>query len=215
MLDGIGGYRPTSGSYDPTESGAVDPNNVAALETPKPASAARESVLDIGFGVGSDPQTRLALMVLEFASDRRDMAAKQRDATEATMQQFEQRAVDLMHEKADEIRDAAVQVLACKLVGAGAKIAGTASGEGGYGEADSQIYGAVGGYLDELSKGRLADLDGSIKSAENRASEAERRLDEIKSEREDARDLKNSALDFLRDANATQAETEQALYIRG
>jgi hypothetical protein len=208
MLDGIGGYRPAPDPH-------TDSSNPERLDASAQAESPLGSCLDLDLSVGADPQTRLALMVLKFASDRREMASKQRDATEATMQQFEQRTVDLMHEKADEIRDAAVQVLACQLAGAGAKIAGTASGESGYGEADSEIYGAVGGYLDELSKGRLADLEGFIKGAENRASEAERRLDEINSEGEDARDLKNSALDFLREANSTQAETEQAMYIRG
>ena len=166
--------------------------------------------------IGGNSHSSLAALVLRFATQRQQSDSLQRDAAEAQATRFEELQVQQMRDKADQMRaDAALQ-LTVGLVAASAQGLTGASGAVGAGaRVAAGAAEAVGGYLGNLSKSHAVEADADISESEHHAASAKRRLEELGTDRSAANDLLSAALDFLREANKTEAETERAMFIRG
>jgi hypothetical protein len=211
MLNRIGGYPAAIQTSTQDEPWVQTIND---SERPLPTSVLHADLASLALSLGGDPQAYLAAMLLKSGTDRRAQAAHERDLTEQAIQQLEERQVELMHDKADEIREAAWQGLACDLMASGSKLAGVASEEQGAGDAGAQLFNAFGTFTRAQSNARVTELDSAVTEAQHQAEAAKRSLEDVRTDREAAEELTDQAFAFLRETHAIQAETEQAITFR-
>jgi hypothetical protein len=169
--------------------------------------------------LGGDVNARVAAMVLGAARDSRDAADQARVAEEENLREQEAQQVQAMHEQADAIRAAGNWALGGAIVSGGTQLVGAAGGFGGdrepY-ETGGKLVGAAAQYGGKLEDAHKTDLDATETTAKNHVEASTRRLGDIKELRSDARDLKQAAVDFLRESTRTRGEIDRApLSIRG
>jgi hypothetical protein len=188
---------------------------------------------DLQADFGGDVSASVAAMMLQHASESRDLTRQARAAEEKNLEAQESAEVQAMHVQADDIR-AAGRWEGLTTIGAGAItcVAGVVTATGaalGSGELKHGPAGAVdalkgSGKLAEgfgewqgaeaQGDGKVAESDGV--AAGNRAEAAKRRLEDLRDEEKDANDLAHTAIDFYRDQTRTKADTDSAtLSFRG
>jgi hypothetical protein len=187
--------------------------------------------------LGGDASAQIAAMLLDHAHDSRETTREARLHEEQHLVAQQEREFEMMMEQADHIRSAglaegiSMMVAGTLNIAAGVVTAGTADATGTLqgragaevgkavstslsgGAQVSQSFGKVGAGLEEAEAQESA---AAAKQATHRSGAAERRLEELRTEAQEARELVRTVIDFLRDVGRTEAATDQAgIYLRG
>lgn len=179
---------------------------------------------DLARELGGDVHAEVAAMVLLAAKDSRDGAREAKTHEERLLRATEDAQVEHMHAQADAVRSAA-WYQGVGQIGAGFAQVGSALSldKAGRPTEDSEIVGAGGEIFSGLtslasaeSRFAAAKHEADATSASNLGAESKRRIEDIRADLDDARDLKNAALDFLRNTTQAEAATDQAaIFLRG
>ena len=177
------------------------------------------SLSELALETSGDPNAAVAAMLLEHAQQKRETLGQARLAEEELVRKHEAEQVAQMRKEACEAAQAARwQALGSIVQGAlGITGGATMCTNGGAASGESKILSESGtgmkGVFDfgatphSLAAGN-ARADAT--AAEHRAGAAQRRLDEIHSEQNDARELTRTAIDFLKELTTSRAEIDQA-----
>lgn len=175
--------------------------------------------------LGGDINARLAAMLLEQSQDRKDYLREARRAEEQHLRAVEESEVRSMREEAAHTRAAAQSRAIGAIVSGGFQVAGGVALGGNNCERNAQssskILEGSGKFaegmtgLDAAASDYAADeARADAKTAENKGKESERRLGDINDEVREARELAQSALQFLRDVADKEAEIQRAALFR-
>jgi hypothetical protein len=165
--------------------------------------------------LGGDTNATVAAMLLKQSQEKRDCLREERDAQEEQLSHFEQAEVASLREKAEALRDAGMAEAFGDIAGgvftAGSGLAGCADLKGSAALLEGCGKAAPGaGMLVAVGPNeRAGQAEADKTQFENMAAEAKRRLDDIRDDDHDARDLLKSAIDFLREVNRTKSEGDQ------
>jgi hypothetical protein len=176
---------------------------------------------------GGDVNASVAAMMLLHAKQLRESVQTACSIEEERLRIQEERQVHAMHEQADRIRSAGMNEGLGLIASGGFQIASGVVGIAGARLQDGQLSPRAAGSQAILqgsgsaSRGvgemfasednwaaSIANADAT--KAENSAEATKRRLDELKEEMAQARDLTKTAIDFLRDQTRTKASTDDA-----
>ena len=165
--------------------------------------------------LGGDASAQIASMLLEHAHESREGAREARLHEEEHLAAQQAREVAMMREQADHIRNAGIREGFSMMVGGGFNIlaAGTNTAAlSGAGQL-SQAFGKLSGSIEDA---KAQESAAAAKQAGHSSAAAERRLEDIRTEAQEARELVRSVIDFLRDVGRTETATDQAgIYLRG
>lgn len=192
-----------------------------AAEQPPSVIALLNSQDQLALLFGGDGNARLAAMVLKHSSERREGLDQAREKQEERVVKMEAEEVSKMREEAKHVRDQARIEGTSQIVGgslqvgsaffsspkAGSKdidysklLGGGATAAPGVGK----LVGAESGY-----QAMYASADGV--AAQNRADEGLRRIDELRDEMDDIKDLENAGKEFIKTIQNIEAQTNNAL----
>jgi hypothetical protein len=184
----------------------------------------------IAIELGGDTEAQLAAMVLTFAHDNEERADEARRLTESMIREAGEEQVQQMRDQADDLRWGGVLGgLGTSLAGAatlGGGIAGLESARDGASDAVVQctrdrwqgasgVLDGSGQFANAYYTGEAGHHEANATAAGNELAAAERRLDQIEADLDDADDLEDSALDFYEQSVETQAATNQTVVYRG
>ena len=187
-----------------------------------------------------DPQLQMAAMMLKHARETRKGNDQQRSLEEKNIQSAEKQQLQQMRAEAKKIRKAAKkravgQIANGAFTAASGAVtltgAGMHAGKGtdAYGKAMDGYKGSattlqgIGGTAEGYTGLEAIDIDDKASehrrnatAAEHRADASKRRLDKIDEADGASKDLKDAALDHMRNVTRTQNDTDQAaIYLRG
>jgi hypothetical protein len=170
---------------------------------------------DLATELGGDTSAQIAAMLLEHAHESREGASEARQREEQNLAAQQAREVEMMREQAAHIRAAGVAEGVSLMVGGGLNMmaAGTNTPVLSGAAEVSKGFGKLSASIEE-ARGQESAAD--AKQAGHHASAAERRLEDIGTEAQEARELVRTVIDFLRDVGRTETATDQAaIYLRG
>jgi len=165
--------------------------------------------------LGGDASAQVAAMLLEHAQESREGASEARLSEEEHLAEQQARQVAMMREQASHIRNAGISEGISLIVAGGLNIAAGSAGDQALsgGAQVSQGIGKGGAALEEAEGQECA---AAAQQAEHSSSAAERRLDDIRTDAQEARELVRTVIDFLRDTSQTETASAQAgIYLRG
>lgn len=187
--------------------------------------------------LGGDASAEVAAMLLTHARDSREGTREARLHEEQHLAAQEAREVEMMMEQADHIRTAGLyegigtMTAGVLNIASGVTSAVTADATGtleggahaGLGKAiatslsgGAQLSQGASKYLAETEKAEGQESAARAKQAAQRSGASERRLEDLRTEAQEARELVRTVIDFLRDMGRTEAATDQAgIYLRG
>lgn len=176
-------------------------------------------------GFGGDPASELAALLIDHVRESRQSYFEQTRAEEKHLRSVHTAQIKAMRDEADKLRDAGMargggmMVSGALTIGAGYATASTPTAESKTNDTDRPVVlngaasGAQGGgelfAADDDRQGQLARTRAT--EHEHLGGEAERRLETLGEARAHARDLERSAFEHLRNVQATEAATDQAL----
>jgi hypothetical protein len=169
--------------------------------------------------LGGDIGAQVAAMVLLAARDNRNAAREAQRAEEANLFEQQRAEVEAMHAQADATRSAALDAARGKIFAGSADI-GAALVIDPQRAAALSALGDLGAGVQDLRASQhdfqAAEHSADATRAGNLAEASARRLDQLDSVIDDARDLKNDALSFLRGIRQTENQTDEAaIFLRG
>lgn len=169
--------------------------------------------------LGGDANAQVAAMLLKHSQDKQASLRVQRVAEEEQLTAMEEEQVDQMRESAEQIRIAAREKAIGQITNGICQIGGgivALDGTDG-GKAAGEIWQGAGDGADGVANLEAAEheyaqgiADADAKQAEHMANEAGRRLDDIKDEERNARELVRTALDFLREVRGAGDQANKA-----
>ena len=177
--------------------------------------------------LGGDTNAQVAAMLVVHSKERSQQLRQARGAEEEHLRESEDREVAEMRDEAREIREAAraraVGGIFEGIMTIGAGYFEVASGTQSD-EASAKVLSGYGKGVEGAGKaGKGAyDLDAAeddhaaamarveAQKAKNRAGASERRLDDLKDDLAEARELRQKAIDFVKDATQGQADVHRA-----
>jgi hypothetical protein len=174
-----------------------------------------------------DVNAQVAAMMLVHAKESRDLNDTAREAEEKHLKEQQDAQVQAMHDQADAVRTAgfadclgAVFQGGLTMMGGAITMNGATASGGGLAPCDQgtvtylngfgQLGGAAGKFVGDMERAHEKDLEADGVDDGNHADQAKRRLDDLKEQRQDARELTKTAVDFLRQAEQTKGEADRA-----
>jgi hypothetical protein len=154
-------------------------------------------------------------MLLDHAHASRETTREARLHEEQHLVAQQERQVEMMMKQADQIRAAGLTEGVSMMASGGFNMMAAGTGNKAFNAAAevSQGYGKFSGSIEE-AKGQ--EYAAAAQQAEHGSGAAERRLEDLRTEAQEARELVRSVIDFLRDVGRTEAATDQAaIYLRG
>jgi hypothetical protein len=206
----------TEGSQQP-----VAPNSVSECDTD---SLSQDNFVlsrgaEFNAWSGDSLEERMAVMVLNNATDSRKQATEQRAAAEQRITSAEEDQIRQMRRNADLYRQQASVDLALSVASAAGDLAGSACGKDSGGAAASKAASkgldAAQKYGDTLYDRKREQIGISKQDANNRADAAKRELGQINDSKKAADDLESRALNFMTTAAQLHADGERAAIFRG
>jgi hypothetical protein len=182
----------------------IESNSLSSLYAPNEQQLAAE--------LGGDANAQVAAMMFMLSKEQKADASEQRDTTEARIRESQAEQVDEMREQADLMRVQAVSNMFFGMTSAALQIgAGGAglAGQGGFSDiakGHSQMYDTIGEFGDSMFESVIKDSEADATAAQHEADASIRELEEVNDNADDARDLKNTVLDFMRSIQEQKAE---------
>ncbi|MCU0694438.1 MAG: hypothetical protein MUF54_23895 [Polyangiaceae bacterium] len=204
--------------------------SVQGIGSANGASLAYSNAEDIARELGGDINAQVAAMMLVHARENQHAAREARDVQEKAIAAEEHAQIAAMRDQADRIREQAdaqqtgawMSGLAGMAAGAvtfyGAQFAGSDATQAAFTRCEGVSTGVAsagklaGGIYEAkatIARGGATDAETDATAAGHRKQAAERQLDDIKDDARDARDMKRTVLDFLRDMNQSRADAER------
>jgi hypothetical protein len=174
--------------------------------------------------LGGDTSAQIAAMLLDHAHDSRETNREARLHEEQHLVAQQEREFEMMMEQADHIRSAgfaegiSMMVAGTFNIAAGVVTAGTADAKaiGTSLSGGAQASQGAGKFFAGIEEAEGQESAAAAKQASHRSGASERRLDDLRTEAQEARELVRTVIDFLRDMGRTEAATDQAgIYLRG
>jgi hypothetical protein len=170
---------------------------------------------DLATELGGDASAQIAAMLLEHAHESRDGASEARLHEEQNLAAQQAREVEMMREQADHIRAAGLTEGVSMMVGGGLNMMAAGTDTKALSGA-AEVYQGLGKAGAALEEARGQESAAAAKQAGHHASASERRLEDIRTEAQEARELVRTVMDFLRDVGRTETASDQAsIYLRG
>lgn len=188
------------------------------VQSQSPEIFVLRSAEQLALDLGGDPSARIAAMALIASKETRDATQEARAREEQHLQAQEVAQVRAMHAQADALRRASTIEGISQVAGGGLQIAAatldqceTAKALGGA----TEVLGGMGkvGSAQERFVASVHEAN-SVRSGQLAEASA-RRFRDLESSLDQARDLRNAAVDFLRTATRIEHESDQASIIRG
>jgi hypothetical protein len=198
-----------------------------STQQPESVVLLNQSIDDIAADMGGDINAQLAAMVLKNARDNDKETSHARMLEEREIRQENASAVSEMRDKADDMRAGAWISGGLQAIGGGLSMLSTfaeidakgfeakedtlaqldASSTAAWLQGGSSGAQAASGIVQGGYQAAAVAYDASITQATHQAEESERRLDTIAEHREDSKDAFNAAMDFLREVNKIEHDT--------
>lgn len=179
--------------------------------TQKPESVVllSQSIDEIAADMGGDINAQLAAMVLKNARENDKETSHARMLEEREIRQENASAVSEMRDKADDMREGAWISGGLQALGGGLSMVSAFAGDTAAKalKAGASLSEAGSGLANGVYQAAAVASDASVTEATNKAEESERRLDTIAEHREDSKDAFNAAMDFLREVNQIEHDT--------
>jgi hypothetical protein len=170
---------------------------------------------DLATELGGDASSQIAAMLLDHAHDSRAGAREARQHEEQNLAAQQAREVEMMREQADHIRNAGFAQGTAMMVGGSLNMVAAGTDTKALSGA-AEVYQGVGKVGGALEDARAQESAAAAKQAGHHASASERRLEDIRTEAQEARELVRTVIDFLRDVGRTETASDQAsIYLRG
>jgi hypothetical protein len=199
----------------------------ATNRTTQPSTLLFMSHEQIAAELGGDVNASVAAMMLLHAKDMRDSVQATRSMQEEALRRHEADQISAMHEEAHRTRAAGRMEGIGLMASGGFQIAsGVAAIRGSTLQGGELTPSARGNQAGLEGAGRLAQGTGNLLAADekheadnantdaaaagHRAEAVTRRLDDLRDEAADARELAKTAIEFLRDQTRTRASTDHA-----
>lgn len=165
--------------------------------------------------LGGDVSAQIAATLMVSARESRDGAREARINEEQHLEAQQARQVEMMMKQAEHIRNAGLAEGVSMMVGGGLNMVGAGTGDKAF-NAGAEIYQGYGKGVAGVEDAEAQRCAAAATQAGNQSSAAERRLDDIRTQTQEATELVRSVIDFLRDAGKTESATDQAgIYLRG
>ncbi len=182
--------------------------------TASPTTSYFEAARD---ALAGDPTTQIAAMMLEHAKTSRELNHQQRSVEELRLRELQADQVDQLRLKATRTAIAGFTQGAAGIASGALKIGAC----GSKAEGDADVAGYLKGTAEGVSgsgtavsayfKYEAGQADANGTECEHKSGEALRRLEDLRDESGQLRELNRSALDHLRAIQDAKAATDQAI----